>query len=85
VIDGTTRVERHFKPVGARGDRPPYVLEDLQLAPGPHSVSLTFEPRGLGAAAKQTPGLELNERFRAVRGRIHLITFEPKNKRLVLH
>jgi hypothetical protein len=43
-IDGTERIARAVTSEGARGDRPLYVQEDLELAPGEHALEIRFAP-----------------------------------------
>lgn len=59
-VDGALRVERAVRSVGARGDRPLYVHEELPLAPGTYRVEVSYRvapelARGPDGIAVDTP------------------------------
>jgi ferredoxin len=79
-VDGELRVDREVAPLGARGDRPLYVEQDLRVAPGERELRVEFtplnDPRGAGLA------LRLEEELDVTAGRARLVTYDPDEKRL---
>jgi ferredoxin len=73
VVDGRVVAEKTVRSPGLRADRPLSVEEDLRVAPGEHTVSVTFTPHDAGTAGK---ALSLERRIRFERGRVALITSE---------
>ena len=51
-LDGALVVDRELRPAGAREDRPTYVFEELEVAPGPHELEVAFSTVG---APGETP------------------------------
>lgn len=43
-VDGEALVDRPVSPLGARGDRPLFVNQDLRVAPGAHRLRVEFSP-----------------------------------------
>jgi ferredoxin len=80
-VDGALRVDREVAPLGARGDRPLYVDEDVAVAPGARSVKVEFEPledpRHVGLELELETALEVGV------GRARLVTFDADRRQLV--
>lgn len=81
-VDGALRVDREVAPLGARGDRPLYVAEDLVVAPGAHTLAVEFEPLDDPKGA----GIELGlaSRIEVLDGRARLVTIDETQRRLVV-
>jgi ferredoxin/coenzyme F420-reducing hydrogenase delta subunit len=79
-VDGELRLDRAVAPLGARGDRPLYVEEDLHAGPGQRRVRVEFtpvdDPRGAGLR------LELEEEMTLQPGRARLVTYDADARRL---
>jgi hypothetical protein len=80
-IDGRLAVDRGISPLGARGDRPLYVEEDLALAPGRHDVRVEFTPRDDPRHVGRT--LEFGAPVEVTAGRARLLTLDARNTRLL--
>jgi len=65
---------------GVKGDRPIFVLEDRNLAPGHHHVHVKLVR---STAARETILAYLNTRLELIPGRIQLITLDHDGDRLV--
>ncbi len=74
-------LDREIAPLGARGDRPLFVEQDLPLPPGTHRWLVDFvpvnDPQGAGLA------LTLDTTLTVRGGQARLITFDPERRRLV--
>ena len=73
AVDGSTVIRKRVKSPGLRADRPLSVEEDLAVAPGEHTVTVTFTPEDPGGAGQP---LAFEGRVRFVPGRVVLITYE---------
>jgi ferredoxin len=71
LVDGRVVVDKTVRSPGLRADRPLSVEEDLRLAPGEHTISVTFAPHEAGSAGTV---LSIERRIRFERGRVVLIT-----------
>jgi ferredoxin/coenzyme F420-reducing hydrogenase delta subunit len=78
AVDGRLLTRKRVKSPGLRADRPLSVEEDLAVAPGEHTVTITFTPEELGAGGKP---LSFEGRVRFAPSRVVLITYE--NGRLI--
>ena len=80
-VDGALRVDREVAPLGARGDRPLYVEEDVPVEPGSRRVRIEFEPvndpHEAGIALDYEASLDVRG------GRARLITYDADEKRLM--
>jgi len=81
-VDGELRVDRAVAPLGARGDRPLFVEQDITLAPGAHELKVEFEP--LDDPHHAGLDLEFEERIEVTAARARLVTFDADAKRLVV-
>ncbi|HEX5634316.1 MAG TPA: hypothetical protein VFX50_13845, partial [Gemmatimonadales bacterium] len=81
-VDGELRVDREVAPLGARGDRPLFVEQDLSLPPGRHELKVEFEP--LEDPRKAGLELELEQRIDVAAARARLVTFDADTRRLVV-
>jgi ferredoxin len=79
VVDGRVVAEKIVRSPGLRADRPLSVEEDLEIAPGEHTVSVTFTPHEAGGGGKV---LSFERRVGFERGRVVLITSD--NDTLIL-
>jgi hypothetical protein len=77
-VDGQLRTRQRVKSPGLRADRPLSVEEDLKVAPGEHTVTITFTPEEPGGGGKP---LTFEGRVLFTPGRVVLITYE--NGRLI--
>jgi hypothetical protein len=79
--DGVLHIDRAVAPLGARGDRPLYVEQDLPLSPGSHHVRVEFlpvdDPKGAGIA------LEFEGTLEVTGGHARLVTFDADRNALV--
>lgn len=88
-IDGELRLDRLVQPAGARGDRPLFVFEEIDVTPGPHRLDVTFEREGdpaeedtLGVA---TPALiALGRHIELAVNEVALVTYDATRRELVL-
>jgi ferredoxin/coenzyme F420-reducing hydrogenase delta subunit len=78
TVDGQLRTRQRVKSPGLRADRPLSVEEDLKVAPGEHTVTITFTPEEPGGGGKP---LTFEGRVLFTPGRVVLITYE--NGRLI--
>jgi len=80
-MDGDALVDREVAPLGARGDRPLYVDEDLPVEPGTHHVRISFtplaDPRGVGLSLVLEDSLEWSA------GRARIVRYDTDRRRLV--
>lgn len=79
-VDGEVRVDREVAPLGARGDRPLFVDEDLPAAPGDHRVQVEFTPVDDPKQVGQR--LVLEGTVVVARGRASLIGYDAGAKAL---
>jgi hypothetical protein len=61
------------RPPGLRGDRPLSVEEELDVRPGEHAVTVTFNPETSGSGGTM---LAFDGTVRLDRGRVVLITYD---------
>jgi NAD-dependent dihydropyrimidine dehydrogenase PreA subunit len=73
AIDGRVVTRKRVKSPGLRGDRPLSVEEDLTVAPGEHTISVTFVPADAGSGGKT---LAFEQRLRFAPGRVLLLAHE---------
>jgi hypothetical protein len=73
AVDGRVLSRKRVKSPGLRADRPLSVEEDLNIAPGEHTVSVTFAPAEPGSGGKT---LAFEERIRFIPARVVLITHD---------
>ena len=78
TVDGRELTRRRVKSQGLRADRPLSVEEDLRIAPGERTVTITFTPAEAGDGGKP---LRFEGRVRFAPARVVLITYE--NGRLI--
>jgi hypothetical protein len=88
-VDGELRLNQLVEPAGARGDRPLFVFEELQVTPGPHRLEVTFEREGDAASgdteAGATPAqLALTQEIELAVNEVALITYDATRRELVL-
>lgn len=81
--DGTPVVDRAVVPLGARGDRPLYVEQDLTLAAGRHHVKVEFMPTDDPKHAGMT--LAFEDSLAVSAGHARLVTYDGERGRLVAH
>jgi hypothetical protein len=67
---------------GIRGDRPAFVMQERDLAPGSHRVRVSFAPHTAGGSAG--PQLHLDTTLVFARGRVHLVTLDTEGARLIV-
>lgn len=86
-VDGRTAVDQEVRAGGVRGDRPVYVLREVPVEPGAHSLRVSFEqqdpadgPTGSGDALR----LELEARIQLDARDVVLVTLDPQSRSLVL-
>lgn len=80
-VDGALRVDREVAPLGARGDRPLYVQDDVPVEPGSREVRVEFEPvNDLHASGIR---LEYGAALDVRGGRARLVTYDSDRRRLV--
>jgi ferredoxin/coenzyme F420-reducing hydrogenase delta subunit len=91
TINGTTHVEKTVVPSGARGDRPLYVQEDIDLPAGVYGIAVTFEPilpEKAAAEGEAAPAqhrhLALHSQAKIVPDQITLIDYDEQRKALVV-
>jgi hypothetical protein len=89
-VDGRTVVRDTVEPAGARGDRPVYILRDVEVEPGLHDVLVTFDTRLPGDAGDTAAGsngfpkyLRLESRVEVGLGEVALITYDGERRTLV--
>ncbi|MCC6349821.1 MAG: cytochrome b N-terminal domain-containing protein [Candidatus Eisenbacteria bacterium] len=79
-LDGRLVTEREVAPLGARGDRPLFVEQDLPAAPGRHAVRVEFtpvhDPRGVGLVLSFADSLLVEA------GRARLVGFDTDTRTL---
>ena len=73
AVDGHLLTRKRVKSPGLRADRPLSVEEDLKVAPGERTVTVTFTPEDPGSAGKP---LTFEGRIRFMPSRVVLITNE---------
>jgi ferredoxin/coenzyme F420-reducing hydrogenase delta subunit len=71
VVDGRVVAEKRVASPGLRADRPLSVEEEIEVAPGEHSVQVTFTPEERASGGRV---LSLDRRVRFERGRVALVT-----------
>lgn len=71
AVDGRVVSHQRVKSPGLRADRPLNVEEDLNIAPGEHTVTVTFTPAEPGSGGKT---LAFEEKIRFGAGRVVLLT-----------
>ncbi len=79
--DGLLVLDRAVAPLGARGDRPLYVEQDLELSAGVHHVRVEFMPTEDPTHAGMT--LVLEDSVAVSAGRARLVTYDGERGRLV--
>ena len=79
TVDGRVVSHKRVKSPGLRADRPLSVEEDLRIAPGEHTVTVTFAPAEPGDGGKP---LAFEETIRFSAGRVVLLTQD--NGRLIV-
>jgi ferredoxin/coenzyme F420-reducing hydrogenase delta subunit len=79
LVDGRVVAEKRVKSPGLRSDRPLSVEEDIPIAPGSHTIRVTFAPADAAAGGRV---LSFEGPLRFERGRVVLVTSE--NDRLVV-
>ena len=63
TLDGAPVIDERIEPQGAQHDRPSYVLRELRVAPGAHTLAVRFTPDSEGATPLALDaGLELAAR-----------------------
>lgn len=80
-IDGTARLDEIIQPGGVKGDRPMYVLKNLELSPGNYDVSIQFYP------AEDFPNAivyKMNRQVQLDAGQIRLVDLEAGQAELIL-
>jgi hypothetical protein len=86
TVDGAVVLHDTIATAGVSGDRPLYVLDRLEVTPGAHDVTVTFDALPTGPAP-QTSGfplhLRLATRVAVAPGRTVLITYDPATRSLV--
>jgi len=86
AIDGEPVVDERVRPAGARHDRPIFVLSDLPVDPGRHSVEVRFEailPEGTPPPIGAEP-LSVAQEVTVEPREIVLVTLDPDTQRLVV-
>jgi ferredoxin len=78
LVDGRVVADKRVRPAGLRADRPLSVEEDLAIAPGEHTVQVTFTPEDPGAGGRV---LSFERRVRFDAKRVVLVTYD--NDRLI--
>jgi ferredoxin len=73
AVDGRVLTRKRVKSPGLRADRPLSVEEDLEVAPGEHTVTVTFIPEDPGSGGK---ALTFEDRVRFAPARVVLVTYE---------
>lgn len=81
-LDGELAVDREVAPLGARGDRPLFVEQDLPVIPGTHGIRVEFEP--VHDPHRAGLDLEFSGRVEVLAARARLVTFDADAKRLVV-
>jgi hypothetical protein len=94
--NGTLLVDRVVHGGGWRRDRPLYIFQEVQQAPGDSSMAVTFERVGApGAEGATRPGgadaftsflpprLTLEQTFHFRAGEVVLVTYDDSRRRLV--
>lgn len=92
LVDGTVRADAELRPSGAREDRPLYVFRELELEPGAHRITVTFERDSLPEGASRGSGddrrpprrLSFRRTLRLAAGEVALVTHRPEDEGLVL-
>jgi ferredoxin len=73
AVDGQVIARKRVRPPGLRGDRPLSVEEELDVRPGEHAVTVTFNPETSGSGGTM---LAFDGTVRLDRGRVVLITYD---------
>jgi hypothetical protein len=85
AIDGSSVFQGRVRPGGLREDRPAYVLQEFRVEPGPHRLSVEFEPeRGEGRSAPSRPPWVLEAQISPAPREIVLVTTGPEESGLIL-
>lgn len=90
-VDGAERIAHPVRAVGARGDRPLYVQQELPLAPGQHALEISFTvapelargPEGI-AVADDAQRAALEAALQSARGFHEATTVQVRAGRIVL-
>lgn len=80
-IDGHSRIDEVVQPGGVKGDRPMYVLKNLELEPGSYEVDIQFYPAEDFSEAKV---YRMNRRIELDVGQIRLVDLESDRGELTL-
>jgi len=84
-IGDQTRRDLLLEHAGARSDRPIYVLESLELEPGPHRVAVSFAPTEVpDTVALDSVTLRYDGVITLDSGQIGLLTLSSDDRRLEL-
>lgn len=90
AVDGEVRIDEAVHAGGARGDRPLFVLHDLQVAPGQHHVAVAFTREAVPDEGSNEPEitpavLEFDRRLEVAPGQILLVTYDPDRRSLTVY
>lgn len=89
-VDGRTVLHDTIHAAGARGDRPVYVLREIEVAPGGHDLGVSFDALAADeTATARAPGtfpeqLRLDSHFDVGVGETILVTWDEDRRALVL-
>jgi hypothetical protein len=87
-VDGELRLNQLVEPAGARGDRPLFVFEELEVTPSTHRLEVVFQREGDAsgdAEAGATPAqLALTQQIELAVNEVALITYDATRRELVI-
>jgi hypothetical protein len=88
-VDGALRLDQLVKSAGARGDRPLFVFEELEVTPGPHHLEVAFEREGDAPSGDMQAGatpaqLALTQQIELAVNEVALVTYETTRRELVV-
>lgn len=86
TIDGAGVLRDTVRASHGRGERPLYVLDQIEITPGEHDLTVTFDALATGPAPSTTGfplHVDLSTRVRVAAGETVLITWDPATRSLV--
>jgi len=84
-VDGTSMVDREIRAGGAREDRPLFVFHELVVAPGTHTLRVTFERQdGFEQPGQDPPRLTLDRTVKLAARGIVLVTNDDERRMLIV-